>query len=149
MRKLLNVFVLLIIRFFSSSFSQDGKWIIDPQSRLTIHGSTNVNTFKCNFDCLDNTDTLPYSQDIALSEIRFTKSRMIIPIRSFDCGNKQITKDFWSTLKSEKYPHLNIVFKSLKSSSIKDNSYIDGVMDITLAGTTKRYTVRYLARTPN
>src|SRR5690606_21266316 len=132
-----------------SSFTEDGRWIIDPQSRLTIHGTTNVNKFKCQFDCLDNADTLAYFRDISLAELRFTKNKMSLPVRNFNCGNKQITKDFWQTLKSDQYPVLDIVFKSFKTTALKNNSYVDGTLQITLAGVTRQYIVRYYVKMPD
>lgn len=134
---------VLWIALFSISFIEDEKWLIDPESRLTIHGTTNVSNFKCMFDCLENSDTLEFSRDYRLAEIHFSKSKMTIPVRNFDCGNRQISRDFWHTLKSEAHPNLDIIFRKFKGSVIKDNSSIEGVMDIVLAGTTKRYIVKY------
>ncbi len=149
MKKLLTIVMFAAVALLSSSFSDQGRWIIDPQSKLSIHGATNVNTFKCMLGAYNMHDTLEYVRDKASIEMNLTRNRMRIPVRNFDCGNKQITKDFWSTLKSERYPELEISFRSFRRNDISDKSYVDGVVDITLAGATKRYTVRYFARTPD
>jgi hypothetical protein len=70
-------------------------------------------------------------------------------VKGFSCGSHQITKDFLQTLKSEDYPHLEIFFRSFDKAFVKDQAYIDGVVDITLAGAVKTYTVRYYARRPD
>jgi hypothetical protein len=149
MKALTTLVLFSALALICSSFTEQGKWIIDPQSRLSIHGSTNVNSFRCNLRQYHNNDTLEFIRGSEAIEMKFTHNRMRIPVKGFNCGNNQITRDFLATLKSDAYPHLEIFFRSFRNHSIKDNSYIDGIVDITLAGATKRYTVRYLARKPN
>jgi hypothetical protein len=145
--KILVMFAVL--GFICSSFTEQGRWIIDPQSRLSIHGSTNVNSFQCNLRQYANNDTLEYVSNAESIDLKFTRNRMRIPVKGFNCGSNQITRDFLHTLKSETYPNLEIFFRSFKNHSIRNNSYIDGVVDITLAGATKRYVVRYFVRKPS
>lgn len=127
----------------SSGFADEGTWIIDAESQLTIQGSTNVNNFTCKIDYCTGTDTLQFVQNATGNELRFTRSLMTVPVRSFDCGAKPISKDFWKTLKSDTYPEMSINFISLQNLYFKDNSNIDGIVDITLAGVTTRYTIKY------
>lgn len=133
----------MALAVLTSGFTVEGVWIIDAESQLTIQGSTNVNNFTCKIDYCTGTDTLQYVEHQSGKELRFTRSRMTVPIRSFDCGAKPISKDFWNTLKAEEYPEMTINFVSLQTLSFRDNSKIDGVVDITLAGTTARYTISY------
>jgi hypothetical protein len=149
MNKLLTMLLFAGVALLTSSFSDQGRWIIDPQSRLAIHGTTNINTFKCMLDSYDLYDTLEYISARSSIEMTLNRNRMRIPVRSFNCGNRQITKDFWQTLQSEKYPELEICFRSFRRNNITDKTYVDGVVDITLAGVTKRYLIRYFARIPN
>jgi len=141
--KRLVTLVIIAIAFLSNGFSDRGIWIIDSESLLAIHGSTNVNNFICKIESSSGTDTLRYVKNYAACEIQFSRNRMSIPIRSFDCGSRQISKDFHKTLKSETYPELDINFKSLQNLSVANNTFIYGVVDITLAGVTVRYTIRY------
>jgi hypothetical protein len=133
---------MVAIGFFMSSFSEEGKWIIDADSRLIIHGTTNVNTFRCSFNYAQNSDTLEFKKTGKTNELILSKNRMRIPVRKFDCGNRQITKDFWETLQADTHPMLNIKFRSLENIP-RDKSSIKGLVDITLAGVTQRYTVWY------
>jgi len=128
---------------------EQGRWLIAPQSRLSILGTTNVNTFKCMLDSYSLKDTLEYTQGKKSVEMKVTKNKMRIAVNNFNCGNKQITKDFLQTLKSKEYPQIEISFLSFTNGSLTDKSTVDGIVDITLAGTTKRYTVSYFARVPS
>ncbi|HEU5146407.1 MAG TPA: YceI family protein [Chryseosolibacter sp.] len=128
-----------------TGLAPEGIWIVDAQSHLTIHGSTNVNNFSCKMQYCTGTDTLQYVECHSARELRFTRSLMTVPIRSFDCGAKPISKDFWKTLRSETHPNLQINFISLQNLTFRDKSNIKGVVDITLAGSTTRYTIGYQA----
>jgi hypothetical protein len=139
--------MILTIALFCSGFTATkDTWIIDPQSKLAIHGSTNVNTFTCEVDSYSGFDTLRYLNNLAACELQFIKNRMTIPIRKFDCGSRQISKDFWATLKSETYPQLDINFISLKNNSVEDDTFVTGTVDIRLAGVTARYNIRFQMR---
>lgn len=137
--------VVVALALAGTGFTSKGIWIIEAESQLTILGSTNVNDFICKIEYCTGTDTLQYIENNSTRELRFTRSRMTVPIRSFNCGSKPISKDFWKTLKAETHPNMEINFISLQNVSFKDKSNINGVVDITLAGSTTRYTICYQA----
>lgn len=128
--------------FTLTSFVERGKWLIQSESRLTIYGTSNVSDFVCRMDSYSSKDTLEYNHDPKTSELTFIKNRMTIPIRNFDCGNGQITKDFRHTLQIDKYPHLDVRFLSLQHFAPSQPT-VQGYINITLAGKTTRYTVVY------
>jgi hypothetical protein len=134
---------ILIIGLFCSAFSNEGAWIIATDTKLSIHGATNINRFTCTIDSYGGHDTLHYFNNYASSEMQFVANAMIIPIRMFDCGSAQISRDFRNTLKSNLYPDLKIRFISLTGNSIKRGESIKGRMDITLAGVTRRYDINF------
>ncbi|MDQ2657746.1 MAG: hypothetical protein M3Y60_10025 [Bacteroidota bacterium] len=134
---------IIAVMLVTGGFKSKGVWIIDAESQLTIEGSTNINKFICKTEYCTGTDTLRYVESNSALELRFTRSRMRVPIRSFDCGARQISRDFWKTLKSETHPDLEIDFISLENLSFADESTTKGIVDITLAGSTTRYTVCY------
>jgi hypothetical protein len=146
-----NSFLILIAAaaFFSSSTFDKGTWLIDTDSELYIYGSTNVNNFTCKFDSYKGGDTLEFIEEHSSSTLKFSFNQMTIPVKSFDCGVKQISRDFWKTLKSESYPDLRINFRSLQNLNVRNNTWVDGVVDITLAGVTARYTINYHVTTNN
>ena len=141
--KKIGFLMVIALALLSSGFSDKGIWIIDAESQLIIQGSSNVNNFTCKIDYCTGTDTLQFEKNSTAREMRFTRSLMTIPIRSFDCGSKPISKDFRKTLKEETFPEMNINFISLQNLYFKNDSNIKGIVDITLAGVTARYTIRY------
>lgn len=146
--KRIAAIVIAAVAFAGSASISEGVWIVDAESKLTIQGSTNVNTFVCQINYCAGTDTLQYVEHAATRELRFTRSRMTIPVRNFDCGAKPISRDFWRTLNGDQYPNLEINFISLQNPTSRGN--IKGIVDITLAGSTARYEICYSASTkPN
>lgn len=137
---------LIALMFFSAGTHQDkGKWIIDSSSKLSIHGATNVNTFKCSMNSYKNNDTLEYLINDSY-DMMFSRNQMTVPVRSFGCGNEMMTKDFWQTLKAERYPHIRIQFISLSNMGLRTLSKaspVTGKVEITLAGVTQKYTLSY------
>jgi len=136
-------FALLLLPLVFAAHTAERIWVIEPGSRLAIYGSTNVNRFICRTGCYDGKDTLRFNADEEAREIRFVKNRMSVPVRSFDCGARPISKDFWETLQAERYPRLEIRLWSLHCNSIRDGSRVRGQVDISLAGVTKRFTIEY------
>src|SRR5687768_12268919 len=95
----MRTMMVVALALMGSGFSTKGTWVIDAESQLIIQGSTNVNHFSCKIEYCTGTDTLQYIENISTRELRFTRSQLTVPIRSFDCGAKPISKDFWKTLK--------------------------------------------------
>lgn len=138
-----KIYLLSCVSLFTfTSFVERGKWLIQSESRLTIYGTSNVSDFVCRMDSYASRDTLEYNRDPKSSELTFIKNRMTIPIRNFDCGNNQITKDFRHTLQVDKHPHLDVRFISLQNF-VASQPTVQGFINITLAGKTTRYVVVY------
>lgn len=135
--------MILVIALLCSGFSNEETWVIDSKSKLAIHGVTNVSAFTCALNSYSGRDTLRYFNNYTASRLQFTTNRMTIPITSFNCGASQISKDFHKTLKSDTHPHLDISFISLEDNSLKNNSVVTGIVDITLAGATTRYNIQF------
>jgi hypothetical protein len=135
--------IILVTFLLSTGFTNDESWVIDRKSTLAIHGTTNINSFTCKLGSYSGHDTLSYVSNHDRSRLVFTANHMIIPIHDFNCGAPQISRDFYKTLKSDTYPELEITFISLENACVKNNTRVNGVLDITLAGTTVRYSVRF------
>jgi hypothetical protein len=141
--KTLRKYLIVMTAMFCSGFSNDEAWIIRSESKLAIHGATNVNTFTCKLNSYAGHDTLRYYNNHNTSRFEFTTNRMTIPIISFNCGAQQISRDFHKTLKSDRYPQLDINFISLENNALHDGSAVKGILDITLAGVTTRYEIKF------
>ena len=136
-----GIIILLVVIFISTGFTEKGLWIIDTDSVLTIHGSTNINNFTCTMDCYIGGDTLQYLKRSRGYELSSNRP-MVIPVRSFECDTRQISNDFRKTLKAETYPQLTINFRSLQGP-YTSNSCVNGIVDISVAGVTTRYTIQF------
>ena len=120
------------------------KWVVSENSTLCVNGTTNVNKFACEILTYDHQDTLTIikgknDKDVALSGC------VSLRVQSFDCHNSIMTHDLRKTLKEKEFPVLRISFLSL--SKIPElNSQpeaITGMVDIEIAGTKKRFAVKY------
>jgi hypothetical protein len=116
-----------------------------PGSSLAVNGSTNINTFQCEITNYSLPDTLACSRTAARGQVLPMNGRLQLDIQSFDCHNKMMTNDLRKTLKAKTYPHLSIRFISINSfPDFKNPTRITGVVDIDLAGVTKRFEINYL-----
>lgn len=139
--------LILITAALCSGFAVEEAWVVGTDSRLSIQGTTNINTFTCEVNSYQGKDTLWYFRDNTANELRFSENSMTIPVSNFNCGPAQISKDFLATLKSDRYPQLAIHFISLETTALKSNSCVAGTVDITLAGETTRYNIIFLIKT--
>lgn len=141
MKRLVLLTLPFLSLFFQATTYQEGKWVIDYNSQLLIHGQTNVNKFTCFISCYNNVDTLAYNLSPKTKDLVFEKNAMIIPLYNFNCGNNLITKDFRTTVKADQYPYLKIAFLSLDNNTKTGNA--TARMEITLANVVKRVTVKF------
>ena len=141
--KIKSLIPIISLALICSSFTARRAWVIDPGSRLTIQGFTNVNKFLCAMDYYPGNDTLHFAEQASVEKLLFTHSVMTIPIKNFDCGARAISKDFQATLKSDDYPTMSVAFISLQYVEHQGKGCAVGVMDITIAGVTTQYTVAY------
>ncbi|HLT72243.1 MAG TPA: YceI family protein [Cyclobacteriaceae bacterium] len=139
---------LVIIGFLFAAASpaprNTERWVVSAQSELIIRGTTNVNDFVCRTGFNDVRDTLELLLANKDCPIIFSRNAMIIPVASFDCGNQMITKDFQETLSANRYPELTLRFVSIEEQvpGVASGS-VAGVVEITLTGTTRSYSVLY------
>lgn len=139
--KYVLAFFLLLILTATTPIEERGKWVIDYNSQLMIHGKTNVSSFTCFISCYNSTDTLNYELDTKTKNLIFDKNKMVVPVFNFNCGNSMITKDFRATVNVDKYPYLNIAFLSLDRNG--EDDLASAKMEITLAGVVKTATLQF------
>lgn len=118
------------------------QWVITDTSNLVVNGSTTINKFSCEIPSYDRLDTL--------NLIRNGKGALLsgnvgLNVQSFDCHNSMMTRDLRKTLHQKEYPRLFIQFLSL--SELPDLTIqaqaVTGLVNIQLAGVTKRLEVNY------
>ncbi|MGF7080223.1 YceI family protein [Mucilaginibacter sp. UYCu711] len=139
-RNILGTILVLITAFVKPVETK--KWLISESSSLSVNGTTNINKFACDIPAYDQTDTLTLtrgSKEIMLSgDIR-------LKVQSFDCHNSIMTHDLRKTLREKEFPRLHIRFLSLSDfpELTAKPAIITGLVDIELAGATKRFQVNY------
>lgn len=147
--------IYLILLIFLPGFNTPdttalSAWVVMPGSSLAVNGSTNINTFQCEITNYSLPDTLTCIQKMPKGQVLPMQGRLMLDILAFDCHNKMMTNDLRKTLKYKTNPHLSIRFISINSfPDFRNPSKITGVVDISLAGVTKRYEINYLFTVDN
>jgi len=113
---------------------------IAAESSLRISGTSNINTFTCDFNTVEMMAPIPVHYVRAGSKYIFHKADLILDNLSFDCGNRGINKDFHALLKSKEYPHILIRLKEIETDS-GNTSHLNAKVDIEIAGRTNTYKI--------
>ncbi len=118
------------------------KWVISENSSLMVNGSTNINKFSCEIPTYGQTDTLTVTKS---GKAAILSGHVGLSIGSFDCHNSVMTRDLRKTLRQKEYPRLYIQFLSLSAlpELTTRNQTITGLVNIELAGITKRFEIDY------
>lgn len=143
MRLLFTLFFSFII---TALYASSGKevlryWNVSGASSLEIHGTTNVNSFVCVSDYTKDRDMIMERWNPS-DEKWVIHGEVLLDVKDFDCRNRIMNNDFQHTLQSDVYPHIKVEFLELKEVSTQGKSRkAEGVVQITLAGETKRYPI--------
>lgn len=111
---------------------------IDSRSFVRVMGRTNVNTFECSY-CSD----LAYKvftigvNDNPQGDICFDDAIIQLKTGCFDCGLKEMTKDFRSLLKEPEHPYITMDIMCLKSDLHHSE------VKFTIAGISNFYTIPF------
>ncbi|SHF75635.1 YceI-like domain-containing protein [Salegentibacter echinorum] len=116
-----------ILLFFTLGLSVQAQNIqtrevtILPNSSLSISGTTNINTFDCDFNVLSfkkQAFEVHYTDKDRV--LHFKNSVLPLENKYFDCGNRKINKDFHKLLKTEEYPAIFLTVKKIDMSRGED-----------------------------
>jgi hypothetical protein len=113
MRYFLLVLVFLLIK---SSWCQDFEenelhtLVLSHHSGLIIYGETNVSSFSCDYQLLNNKDSIQFIYTESGNETDFIDAHINLRVNQFDCGSNLITNDFTELLQESKHPHVTIKF---------------------------------------
>ncbi len=116
--------------------SAPSRFLVDPVSRLHIHGKSNVNTFTCT--CRQTFLELPFhlSAQQDATKLGFRHTVLNVQTRLFDCGNKVMNEDMYHALKSKKFPQMAIELDAVERITNLGLVWVDIKVwtKITLAG---------------
>lgn len=140
MKRLIYILPFIILVSFSSMTKlKNGKSVlIASESKLYITGTSNVNSFTCEFNIKTLDEPIPVIYEKEKDVISFENATLTLENSCFDCGGKGINKDFYSLLKSEEHPHIYLRLKQIKRQQ-HDKNNIEALIEIEIAGIEKSY----------
>ncbi|MEI6347971.1 MAG: hypothetical protein WCP69_08505 [Bacteroidota bacterium] len=146
----------IILMILTNSFSQNCKSFnidIDPQSSISINGTSNVNSF------LFEQKGVLVNNPISISFTDSPKYDLVKPItlpievKRFECDNKLMKTDFFKTLNVDNYPFLDITMTNLElpaNFNLKSKTTNGSVrVSIKLAGVVCKYKVPFIIAAKN
>jgi hypothetical protein len=144
----MKAIVAVLVSFILSAFMAGDailvhRLIVLPSSKLSIDGSTNINSFTCAIAKYQGTDTLILHEGGKNVRPVFVKGSVGLEATTFDCGLAIMTSDFRKTIKSSQYPSIVIDFISFEKapSYALGEEKFKGIIKISLAGVTKLFEV--------
>ncbi len=128
--------VLRIVRFlvFAGLFTtkadaQKYRIFINPSSKVTVHGSTNVNQFRFKYTELISIEK-PVTASTQNKVIRLTDCTLYLKINAFDSGNPMMNKDFRKMLNEAENPFIQVNLITLMPLWELDGSWRKGKVEL-------------------
>jgi hypothetical protein len=129
----------------ASAQSQHKRLTVHPKSQFWIQGKATTHAFTCQVEKVDGQARIPAAQDSIPREANDEQTTVVVnvPVRTFDCGNRVMTKDLKETLKMEKHPDIRFELIDARVGTPVDTSEqwrpVEVLGALTVAGT-KRVT---------
>lgn len=145
---LLTAILFAFTGFPSESGEPERVWHVRNESRLAIHGNSNVNDFRCEVEQYYSADNLHLHSSRG-AHYRFSQNEMVISLMEFDCGRNLITRDFRESLNADRNPEMMISFLSIDrlppENPSMEGENISGSLKVTIAGVTKEVDIVFSA----
>lgn len=126
------------------------RFLVDPSSKLHIHGKSNVNVFTCT--CQQVFLPLPFQLQAhkERDKLGFRHTFLKVETRLFDCGNKVMNKDMYNALKARDYPEMTIELEAIEALGPLPATWTDLKVwtKITIAGVTQKVLLPARIRQP-
>lgn len=139
-----NIFIYTIIALSTlSGNAQDWRKVsILPQSKIQLHGVSNVNSFTCEVCGTDDVTTMNLFFSREGNKLLFEANEYRIPIKNFICENSRMTNDLQEALNMAAYPAMSLELKALTNLN-EPNKIPQAKLRITLAGKSNTYDLTY------
>jgi hypothetical protein len=109
--------------------AQQYRIFINPASRITIHGSTNVNQFTFRY-----TERISIDQPVNVSRhqhaLKLSDCNIDLKIHAFDSGNPVMNKDFRKMLNEEQNPFIRVSLLTLSPRWEINGSWRTGTVEV-------------------
>jgi hypothetical protein len=124
------------------------KLTTQPESKLTVSGSSNIHDWKCSSSSIDA--TIEADAAILRDAPRFPalvrKVALKLPVTSLKCGDDRMDKNLYKALNAEKLPAISYVLGTFEIVSEAENGFATkAVGKLTIAGSEKTVTMDVLA----
>jgi hypothetical protein len=87
----------------------DYAYTIEDGSKLSIDGTSNINSFEC--FCKDKLPPRTTRiQMISATQVRFQNASLSLRTKALDCDNSKMNSDLCDALKADDYPYITIQF---------------------------------------
>ncbi len=148
---LFKLALVALLSWAGNSSIGETTFYIDAGSRLTIDGSSNVNKFTCICNQQFPQSTLRFDLLDGGRAARFTNAGLNIRTKSLDCGNNQMNKDMYQTLRADQHPHIRIDLTRAQlqeANEISDSDWtpLKATSTLTIAGVSKPVVFEVKAR---
>jgi hypothetical protein len=120
------------------------RFVLSPESRIWIDGSSTVNAFTCEaaevegFLTHASPDVQAAPQPVSIHEAR---GMLTVPVRTFDCGQRRMERDLYEALKADAFPEIRYELLDadvLTAPETERGTYVLRVTGrLTVAGTTR------------
>lgn len=97
-----------ILLWAGTSYFAETTYYIDAGSKLTLDGSSNVNKFTCACNDQFPQSTLRFELFEDGKSAKFSNASLSLRTKSLDCGNAQMNKDMYKTLRADQHPNIRI-----------------------------------------
>lgn len=139
-------FILLLIAFCGVSNSQTKVTVaLDKSSILTIHGSTNLLSFKLmQFGAKIMSKPISVIATQQGAKLFLSQNKLSIGVNNFKSDNIIAQTEFYKLMKSDKYPYLKIQLNHFvlgESSERNQPTQGEASIDFTITGVTKQYNI--------
>ncbi len=134
-------FVSLILWAGVAHFAET-TYYIDASSKLTLDGSSNVNKFTCACNDQFPENTLRFDLSDGGKSARFFNAHLNLRTKSLDCGNAQMNKDMYKTLRADQHPNIRIELTRTQlqeASSLSTHEWtpLKATSSLTISGVSK------------
>jgi len=120
---------------------------VQPESRVTLHGRSNVNSWSCATSTFQTRFDVDSGARVEGLEPRskFVRLTVTLPVRSLDCGKRRMNEDMFRALKADSFPEIRYVLTSYEADEqlpTADSVSVNSVGELTVAGRTRRVEIQ-------
>lgn len=115
-----------------SLMAQDLTLNLQPNSELSIEGSSNVRDWGAEAETVEAQFTLQGIEELNLETLnpdQFTSLEVTVPVKGLDSGSRGLTNNIHKYLKEKDYPNITFTL-----SEVTNIEYMDGSAQITATG---------------